>query len=364
MVVSVDNDDMLEDSENENHNFSLTTSTQSIASHLTQHHQVNENTSPDTITTCFGSAKNSHPTIKALFENNDKQPYNKKKQEDLTPKFKVPAISTVKQLIFKGYQVGRNKLQELLENSADSISFTTDEWTSMHKPYIGITIHWVSEDFELNQLLLTLEELPYPHTANDIVNKLEAIFDEYKIQNKIIAGVSDNSANVVAAMKHFGNIEHVRCAAHTIQISVEKGFKSIETFIKKVRRLNKFAVNRDKYREKLREIQQNICKLSKVIDLIDGYNVDASLEFIDLDNQIKILEPIKDVPTCWNSTYEGASEYGKKLNELLLNENEWLSLKELLKLLKKFAEATELLGGNKYPTLSLTYPVIINYLNI
>nr|CAG8642922.1 4487_t:CDS:2 [Entrophospora candida] len=38
-----------------------------------------------------------------------------------------------------------------------------------------------------------------------------------------------------------------------------------------------------------------------------------------------------------------------------MNENEWLSLKELLELLKKVAEATELLGGCKCPTLSLTY---------
>ena len=31
----------------------------------------------------FGPVKNSHPTTKILFENNDKQPYNEKKQEEL-----------------------------------------------------------------------------------------------------------------------------------------------------------------------------------------------------------------------------------------------------------------------------------------
>src|SRR5438128_3902773 len=61
--------------------FSLTISTQSIASHLTQCHQINENTNPDTISTHFRPVKNLHPTIKTLFENNDKQPYNKKKQD-------------------------------------------------------------------------------------------------------------------------------------------------------------------------------------------------------------------------------------------------------------------------------------------
>ena len=33
------------------------------------------------------------------------------------------------------------QLQALLENTMNSINFTTDEWTSFHRPYIGIKIH-------------------------------------------------------------------------------------------------------------------------------------------------------------------------------------------------------------------------------
>ncbi|CAG8800503.1 25401_t:CDS:1, partial [Dentiscutata erythropus] len=49
---------------------------------------------------------------------------------------------------------------------------------------------------------------------------------------------------------------------------------------------------------------------------------------------------------------------GKKLEVLLLNKDELLGLKELVNLLEPFAQATSLMYGNTYPTLSLMLPMI------
>ncbi|CAG8637175.1 12357_t:CDS:2 [Racocetra fulgida] len=49
---------------------------------------------------------------------------------------------------------------------------------------------------------------------------------------------------------------------------------------------------------------------------------------------------------------------GKKLESLLLDDQELLGLKELINLLKPFACTTTLMGGDIYPTLSLMLPTI------
>ncbi|CAG8713461.1 3269_t:CDS:2, partial [Scutellospora calospora] len=132
---------------------------------------------------------------------------------------------------------------------------------------------------------------------------------------------------MVAAMKNFKNIKHIRCAAHTIQISVRKGIEKINSLVTRISNLNKFLVNHDKYHEKLIKIQQN-----------------NSIELIILDSYDNID----------NNDNNNAEE----LDSLLLDEAEWIAINEIIKILEKFANATKLLSGSYYPTLSFTYPII------
>ena len=62
-------------------------------------------------------------------------------------------------------------LAQLLHDSMISTNFTTDGWTAHHRPYIGVTIHWISANFELHQALLTIEEISYPHILVGILQK-------------------------------------------------------------------------------------------------------------------------------------------------------------------------------------------------
>lgn len=60
---------------------------------------------------------------------------------------------------------------------------------------------------------------------------------------------------------------------------------------------------------------------------------------------------------------ESESDYdtrkdGKRLKKILLSDEEWDLLKELIKVLKPFEEATTYLGGSTYVTFSIIYPLI------
>src|SRR5207248_10952301 len=96
------------------------------------------------------------------------------------------------------------------------------------------------------------------------------------------------------------------------------------------------------------------------------------------------LHAIADVTTRWNSSYlawqrllrlknyihmlvnllstksdpDSKRDY-KKLRQIMLEEDEWDVIKDLIPVLKPFAEATDYLGSNKYCTYSMIVPTLL-----
>jgi hypothetical protein len=111
----------------------------------------------------------------------DSQPFHILKSEGfkkfclkLDPSFSMPCDKTIKGLISDAFKIGVKKLLSLIVDSSEFISITTDMWTSKSKAgYIGITAHWLDEDFKPYDILLGIEHVLYPHTAEVISNYLE-----------------------------------------------------------------------------------------------------------------------------------------------------------------------------------------------
>ncbi|CAG8834023.1 14326_t:CDS:2, partial [Cetraspora pellucida] len=98
----------------------------------------------------------------------------------------------------------------------------------------------------------------------------------------------------------------------------------------------------------------------------NGDNTDSEqLNISNINTTSKTLRPIKDCPTRWNSTYR-SWERLLKLKDAII----WLeaNLKisqhsddkkdELVKIFEPFDQATEAFSAEKYPTLSVVYPII------
>ncbi|KAI1278031.1 putative AC transposase [Halotydeus destructor] len=82
------------------------------------------------------------------------------------------------------------------------------------------------------------------------------------------------------------------------------------------------------------------------------------------------LKPLVDVETRWNSMYDMLQRslklkpcishllrHGKDFSEFSVSETAWRRVEDVTSFLKRFNEATVLLSGSKYPTLSLVVPV-------
>lgn len=74
--------------------------------------------------------------------------------------------------------------------------------------YIGLTAHFVNEDFDLKTILLECKLMAGHHTSKNLANEISNIA-------KILLIVSDNASNVKLNFKNFG------CFAHTLNLIVK-----------------------------------------------------------------------------------------------------------------------------------------------
>jgi len=104
-------------------------------------------------------------------------------------------------------------------------------------------------------------------------------FLEWKISDKIKVGVSDNTANITAAINLNKQWHHLPCLVHSINLIAKSGSDEIKDVYKKVKSIVEFFKRSPQASIKLRNAQ----------DQMDGY---------------KTLKLIQDVSTRWNSTFD------------------------------------------------------------
>ncbi|CAG8798696.1 9958_t:CDS:2, partial [Cetraspora pellucida] len=226
---------------------------------------------------------------------------------EMDPRFKVPGSAQIK-----------TKIKESLLFAEDQLHM----WTSMHRPYIGVTIHWLSKNFDLYQAVLTIEEFPYSHSGDH------------------------NDKSIVKGMRLL-ETPHIRCTAHTIQLAIKDGLNVCDDLLTKAKKLNNWLVKRDRYRQSLRNIQNELNQLSADESenlgwpLLGDYNSESDND--DLPVQSTSMQPIEQAKKKKTSIVEPICD--KELDELIL-------------LLLPFAQSTKLIGGAQYPTLSMMLPTI------
>ncbi|CAG8775543.1 434_t:CDS:1, partial [Acaulospora morrowiae] len=159
----------------------------------------------------------------------------------IDPGFCRPSYKALKKEISFENTNAKNQIYELLEKSSEMVFLTTDLWTARNGTgYIGITAYWLSKEFELNEILLCLKPMPYPHTSQAIGEFLIQKVQDFNLQDKILYVVTDNSSNMVAAIRDWDGIERLPYTAHTLQLSVNRALKKNHQQIHRIRELVKF----------------------------------------------------------------------------------------------------------------------------
>ena len=114
-----------------------------------------------------------------------------------------------------------------LVSSTKHFALTTDCWTSQAgQAFIGVTIYFITENFQLKPFALTNEELPVSHNAANLATVLQDVLDEWGLSHENLSCVTtDNAANIENAICDVLVWPHLGCFGHTLNLAVKAGLK-------------------------------------------------------------------------------------------------------------------------------------------
>lgn len=186
-------------------------------------------------------------------------------------------------------------------------------------------------------------KVPESHTSENILNNIKLVQSRWGIENKTCDIVCDNAPNIVKAVQALGQDLLLRCAAHSIQLSVNIGLKN-------------------------HDVKELIIKLRKIV----GYFHRSAVAQTDLENEQERYNLLKnkliqDCITSWNSMYDMLVSISNNKNPInntlasntktenwLISSNDSSKIDNLIQILEPFKAVTELLGSDKYVTSSIT----------
>ena len=103
------------------------------------------------------------------------------------------------------YEQEKGSVKQQLTSISPSgyFALTTDLWSSRSKhSYTGLTVHYITQDFQLQSHLLETQEFSKTRTGKHISAELEGILGDWELQrSQIVAATTDNGANIVLAVK-------------------------------------------------------------------------------------------------------------------------------------------------------------------
>ncbi|KZV31439.1 hypothetical protein F511_39769 [Dorcoceras hygrometricum] len=114
------------------------------------------------------------------------------------------------------------------------VSLTTDIWTNIKsQSYLVVTCHWIDETWKMQKRILSLDVLDSSHSGYTIALYVLNVAKVFGIQNKIMSITLDNASANNSALKYLkdslkpildGELLHVRCACHVINLCVKCAF--------------------------------------------------------------------------------------------------------------------------------------------
>jgi hypothetical protein len=252
----------------------------------------------------------------------------------------------------------------------------------------ALQMHFSTADFCMHNIVLRTVVFPESHTGENIKAAMDETVRLFGLQDKRIIYVTDQGSNVVKACK-LADVERYGCVAHGLHnLIMTDGIGKCDlarTIIDKVKELIKSFTYKTSFLEnEAREIA-NETALRQMEALCDQLDLDEQIE-VEHEagtesegqeepcssknshrscKQVRATTLKKIFQTRWNtihtmlsSVVENQEIIERCLSRLrffdkMLSDNEWQTIKNFAQFLAVFKQATAILSGCKYPTLSL-----------
>jgi hypothetical protein len=282
------------------------------------------------------------------------------------------------------YWEKKSCLKEQLNDFESKYSITCDVWTSKNQlSFFSITIHFVDNHWQMQEKLLAFKHLEGEHDGFSLSKTLIEVLEDYGIADSLLGVTADNASNNTKMMEHVESYykdnypnagfsaawNQVECLAHVLNLGAQQILKQF-----------KQPIDKDTYEAGSESSDSMVSVISRLAFLCRKIRLSPKLRRLmkDICDQkgVKYLVPTIDVSTRWNSTYDMLGRaleikdvmsdtiYQHKdqsLINLLLDENDWHHVKQLIQVLQPLKEAT-LLASESGESLMVTNMLPIYHL--
>ncbi|XP_062099949.1 zinc finger BED domain-containing protein RICESLEEPER 2-like [Humulus lupulus] len=286
------------------------------------------------------------------------------------PNFDFLSRYTIARDIYQLFLEEKKKLRNEFVNRR--LSLHTDCWTSIQNiSYMCLTAHWIDDNWKMQKRIISFIQVP-SHKGDMVAKELIICLNHWGITQLFSITVDNASSNDVAlrkvkeylsekpnALVLGGEMFHMRCCAHILNLVVSDGLKEMSYAISSIRNA-------------VRYVRSSPARLKRFKEACKDVNVES-----------KALLCL-DVVTRWNSTYmmleaalkfkkafrylEGDANYTKYFEKERVNGEkfdgppdniDWTNAEVFVKFLKAFYELTLKFSGSLYVTSNLFFQEIL-----
>jgi len=305
-------------------------------------------------------------------------------------KLSLPSRNLNKRNIMKIAEWMTNEIKIQIRREMNFYSTTTDLWSSRRmNALIALTLHYLTEDFQMREFTLESSPVEGNHTSGMIQNILMTSFERWGLNvDKLSLMLRDGASNGKRACEDWG-IKHMSCINHSLHLVVgpfllfkrknkDDGDDDAQVDGDDVFMDNEEDWGNDHCMEYIRNVVNDFRLATKFLKR--SIKCKEMLERIQhLQHINRFLSVHLDVKTRWNSTYSMLRRMIKMQTTIdqfqvylrskrnfrstkakfpLLSEEKWAIVHGLCYIFTVFEKATRELGGQKYPTFVSGFPYL------
>ncbi|KAL4013587.1 hypothetical protein IC575_025759 [Cucumis melo] len=277
------------------------------------------------------------------------------------PKFDPPSRVTIAKDIYQLYLDEKKKLKSFLVCNSQRVCLTTDTWTSLQNVnYMVLTAHFIDSDWVLHKKILNFCQVA--NHKGETGKLIESCLLEWGI-DKVFSITVDNASSNDGAISYImkrlrswktlileGELLHMRCCAHVINLIVNEGLKEMHDSIACVRNAVRYVRSSPKRLIKFKtcvEQEKIDCKALVCLDVPTRWNS----TYLMLEHALKFEKAfqILEEEELDYQDYFAEDEHGKKKIGPPSN-YDWKNVEVFVMFLKVFYNVTNKISGSLYVT--------------
>jgi len=288
----------------------------------------------------------------------------------------LPSRKRLSHMVDEMYEECEKKMTVKLKQADAGLNLTTDSATSRAGDgYEAVTAHYISPDWKLHRAVLGVVPTDESHTGTYLASVVKGAVEKHPTIDDAVFGITtDNASNVVKMSRELQEEnmvhEHHRCCCHTLHLCVTHAMKidAVQPLLDRAKNI----VNTIR--------RSNLCTTT-LLEQQREMKHQQELKFEDIEEEGAAEDPmfekrplklLIDCATRWSSVYLMLQRLCHLKDPVistlqihahhdkLLSASEWEDLQQLVKLLEPIAHAVRTLEGDLYPTLSLSWQLILS----